>query len=214
MSLNFPIPNTIGQPYTDQNGVVWVAESVPPAAVKWIREGAVAAYVEEAPIDSKQYVREDADWAEITIPAVVDPIPTGTIMLFYQAAIPVGWEKLTTRNDYMLRMVSGNAGGSGGSHSPIKMDKVPIHSHSGSSDETANHRHAAATSSKGFCTGDLVAGTNGNGSPNGSRNPDIDQNNDQYTGYAGKHKHTISVGDNSGSNWLPKYINIMQCKKL
>lgn len=42
-------------------------------------------------------------------------IPSGTVMLFVQAAAPVGWTKLTTHDDKALRIVSGTGGGSGGS---------------------------------------------------------------------------------------------------
>ncbi|MBO4228385.1 hypothetical protein [Bradyrhizobium neotropicale] len=41
-------------------------------------------------------------------------VPSGTVMLFYQAAAPVGWTKVTTHNDKVLRVVSGNGGGAGG----------------------------------------------------------------------------------------------------
>lgn len=38
-------------------------------------------------------------------------IPSGTVMPFYQAAAPVGWTQITTRNDFGLRVVSGIGGG-------------------------------------------------------------------------------------------------------
>jgi hypothetical protein len=43
-------------------------------------------------------------------------IPSGTKMLFYQAAAPVGWTQDATHNDKVLRVVSGAGGGSGGSN--------------------------------------------------------------------------------------------------
>lgn len=47
--------------------------------------------------------------------AFIDPIPSNTIALFYQPAAPVpGWVKLTTRNDYTLRVVTNTGGGIGG----------------------------------------------------------------------------------------------------
>jgi hypothetical protein len=42
--------------------------------------------------------------------------PSGTVMLFYQAAAPTGWTKLTTQNDKALRVVSGAGGVAGGSN--------------------------------------------------------------------------------------------------
>jgi hypothetical protein len=41
-------------------------------------------------------------------------VPAGSVMLFYQAAAPVGWTQVTTQNDKALRVVSGAGGGSGG----------------------------------------------------------------------------------------------------
>lgn len=41
-------------------------------------------------------------------------IPSGTVMLFYQAAAPTGWTQVTTLNDYDLRLVSGAGGTTGG----------------------------------------------------------------------------------------------------
>ena len=42
-------------------------------------------------------------------------IPTGTVMLFFQAAAPTGWTQVTTQNDKALRVVSGTGAGTGGS---------------------------------------------------------------------------------------------------
>lgn len=49
--------------------------------------------------------------------AALDVIPSGTKMLFCQAAAPAGWVQDTTHNDKALRVVSGVGGGSGGSNS-------------------------------------------------------------------------------------------------
>jgi hypothetical protein len=46
--------------------------------------------------------------------AAVNPIPAGSVMLFYQAAAPTGWTQVTALNDYDLRLVSGTGGGTGG----------------------------------------------------------------------------------------------------
>jgi len=52
-------------------------------------------------------------WAEVAAP--VEAIPSGSVMIFYQASAPTGWTKQTTHNDKSLRVVSGTGGGSGGS---------------------------------------------------------------------------------------------------
>jgi hypothetical protein len=43
-------------------------------------------------------------------------VPSGAVMLFYQAAAPLGWTKVTTQNDKALRVVSGSGGVSGGTN--------------------------------------------------------------------------------------------------
>lgn len=43
--------------------------------------------------------------------------PSGTTLVFYQAAAPTGWTKLTTQDNKALRVVSGTGGGSGGTNS-------------------------------------------------------------------------------------------------
>jgi hypothetical protein len=47
-----------------------------------------------------------------TVPA---EIPSGSVMLFYQAAAPTGWTQVTAQNNKALRVVSGTGGGTGGS---------------------------------------------------------------------------------------------------
>jgi len=43
-------------------------------------------------------------------------VPSGTVMLLYQAAAPTGWTKLTTQNDKAIRVVSGSGGVAGGTN--------------------------------------------------------------------------------------------------
>lgn len=58
------------------------------------------------------------NWREIFYldPPSASPLPSGTSMLFMQAAAPTGWTKSTAHDDKALRIVSGGTGGgSGGS---------------------------------------------------------------------------------------------------
>jgi len=69
--------------------------------------------------------------------------PSGTKMLFYQAASPTGWTKVTTDDDKILRVVSGTTGGtSGGTNSfstvniawstssyALNLSQIPAHTH-------------------------------------------------------------------------------------
>lgn len=68
--------------------------------------------VPEAPTDGKIYGRQNAAWADTGGTG----FPSGTTMVFYQAAAPTGWTKLTTQNDKALRVVSGNGGVAGGTN--------------------------------------------------------------------------------------------------
>jgi hypothetical protein len=43
-------------------------------------------------------------------------VPSGAVMLFYQASAPLGWTQVTTQNDKALRVVSGSGGVSGGTN--------------------------------------------------------------------------------------------------
>jgi hypothetical protein len=49
--------------------------------------------------------------------AAVNPIPAGTVMLFYQNAAPTGWTIVTSQNNKALRVVSGSGGVAGGTTS-------------------------------------------------------------------------------------------------
>jgi hypothetical protein len=67
--------------------------------------------VPEAPTDGQQYGRQSSAWS-----VIAGGVPAGSVMLFYQAAAPTGWTKLTTQNDKALRVVSGSGGVAGGTN--------------------------------------------------------------------------------------------------
>ncbi len=79
--------------------------------------------------------------------AIQTLISSGSKMLFYQAAAPVGWTKLTTDNNKTLRVVSGSGGGSGGTNTftsafSERSVPVPTHNHNANAgDQSANHTH-------------------------------------------------------------------------
>ena len=95
------------------------------------------------------------------------PIPAGTAMIFVQAAAPVGWTKVISNNDKLLRIVSGSGGGSGGSAAmstawtsvalsgtvsghALTTAEIPAHTHSGTTGtESATHTHSFTTGSTG-----------------------------------------------------------------
>lgn len=71
---------------------------------------------------------------------------TSVRVVFYQAAAPTGWTKITTQNDKMLRVVSGAGGGSGGSQA-LSTTITRAHTHSIPTEAAhthgvVNHSHA------------------------------------------------------------------------
>jgi hypothetical protein len=70
--------------------------------------------------------------------ATPPPFPSGTVMLFYQAAAPTGWTKLTTQNDKALRVVSGSGGVAGGTNAfSTVMAQSVVGNHTSTLAETA-----------------------------------------------------------------------------
>lgn len=73
--------------------------------------------------------------------------PSGTKMLFAQAAAPTGWTKDTTHNDKALRVVSGTGGAAGGStaFSTVFASRTPagtVGGHALTVNEIPAHSHA------------------------------------------------------------------------
>ena len=78
-----------------------------------------------------------------SIQTTASVIPSGTSMLFYQAAAPTGWTQITSLNDYSLRVVSGSGGGYTGGNgvssffsgyntvgsTTLTTSQIPSHSH-------------------------------------------------------------------------------------
>lgn len=132
------------------------------------------------------------------------PFPAGTTLIFFNAAAPAGWTQVTTHSDKMLRIVSGTGGGSGGSDSPILNDKVPVHTHPASSsivDPGHSHTYLQATSS-------------GNQKPLSSGTAPFDSYSSVSTGTALTNiSVSTTVSGNTGSNWTPKYIDVIMATK-
>jgi hypothetical protein len=111
---------------------------------------------------SGQYV----EYAQMNA-AIAALLPSGTKLVFPQAAAPTGWTQITTNNDCALRIVSGTGGGSytaGQSFSSavasgsvdghiITLGEMPYHTHS-----DAGHAHQSPegiASGYGFVSGSV-----------------------------------------------------------
>lgn len=153
-------------------------------------------------------------------------IPSGSRLLWAQAAAPTGWTQISTSesNDRMLRVVStiGGTTGSGGTggygygglDSPILNNKIPSHTHTFSS--------TATTASNGAHTHVItyiVTPASTDVEPmNGGSGNNFHVNNSGSTQSSGAHTHTLTVSGTTNANsgadtWQPKYLNLILCAK-
>jgi len=161
------------------------------------------------------------EWAEVAAP--VEAIPSGTTMVFYQAAAPTGWTKQTTHNDKSLRVVSGTGGGNGGSSSfsSVFASRTPtgsvsssfsgstngasanisIQGRSLSTSQLANHGHSFQNGFFAENSGNYGNfGNNVEGSNNGQDSDNRPFTRSDTTGSAGndqQHSHGIDQSDHS-----------------
>lgn len=153
-----------------------------------------------------------------------DPIPSGTNMIFKQAAAPAGWTQDAADNDRLLRVVSGAGGSADGQWTitgltatamVLSINQMPGHSHGAGSLVTQpggphNHGTGIQLAGSGFGTGPFAQV----GSINGT---DIVANSTAST-----HSHTIAGstairGANSAhghtvvstGGWKPRYFDVI-----
>jgi len=144
-----------------------------------------------------------------------DNIPSGTSMIFQQAAAPKGWTQRTDLNDRVLRLVSGTGGGTGGSWaiSGLTVDghvlteaEIPAHTHTGTTDPvTAND------GSYTYPAANADTYTNPN-APITSSPSSISHTHTFTTDPAGggqSHNHGLTAD----GNWRPAYVDIIACTK-
>ena len=106
---------------------------------------------------------------------------SGTVMLFWQAAAPTGWTKLTTQNNKALRVVSGTGGGTGGTTSMTGTTTTA--SHTIDTTEMPAHTHG-----ENFNT----AGAAENGGTGARNATPVNQNTTTSTGSGGGHTHNFT----------------------
>lgn len=137
------------------------------------------------------------EWEDLTTPYSL--FPTGTKMLFSQDSAPVGWTRISTYDDRMLRVVSSTGAGTGGTWG-FDLDA-----------KTSSHTHTIASYS-----GSLAHSFN-------SANADISYP-DFYaiasvTDHSVSHTHgTVDSNDFShthsvAATWKPSYKDIIACQR-
>ena len=165
---------------------------------------------------------------EITALQAQGSFPTGTRIVFAQAAAPVGWTQVTAWANHMLRVISGAGGGSGGSTSPIVNNIVPVHSHTFSTgSETSQHTHSLTLDAVPGHTHTVPVSVSTVGVGNQGFQSIINASSAlNTTSVSGEHTPTGSIGvessththsgttnNNSGGNWTPFYLDTIICAK-
>ena len=154
-----------------------------------------------------------ATTAFVVASAAAPSVPSGSVMLFYQAAAPSGWTQVTSLNDYDLRLVSGTGGTTGGTtaYSTVFTNQTPTISGGAigattlSTAQIPSHTHtvtavgsgAAAFLNQGcgsMATGALSFTTGAEGG-------------------GGSHTHSITAITSSAITLNVRYANIIICSK-
>jgi hypothetical protein len=167
--------------------------------------------------------------------------PTGTRLLFAQAAAPTGWTQIVddTANNRMLRVVNGGGGNVGGTHNPILNNVVPPHTHNFTTGgHSADHTHAVQDPGHSHSVYDPghehtnYAGDAGSGANLGSGNankygPHSGGTSSRtgislygagtgiwLSGATSNHTHSGSTDNGSSQvSWQPRYIDMIICSK-
>jgi hypothetical protein len=145
--------------------------------------------------------QDQFDAIGVTLTALTGELsaPQGTRMAFHQIAAPTGWTQDTSKNDYGLRVVSGAGGADGGTDSPILNNKVSTHTHTVTDSGHIHATKGTAAASNGLSeirSSDFGGGNSLQSSDSFNRNTKS-----ATTG--------ISINNNSGSDWTPKYLDVI-----
>lgn len=122
-------------------------------------------------------------------------VPSGTKMLFAQATAPVGWTQDVTHNDKMLRVVSGEGAGTGGSWT---LSGLTVQGHAITVDEMPSHDHSLTLASIGRDSGGYA-----------SARVDTGTTNTSSTGGGQEHDHGLA----SDGTWRPAYLDVILATK-
>lgn len=164
-------------------------------------------------------------------------VPIGAKMLFYEAAAPTGWTRVSgLTTTAMVRVVesTSSGGGSGGTDDPVLNNKVVSHTHTTSGNsavESVGHTHSGNTSAAGnhdhtYLRPDGVIGAAAG--PNGVW---IAAVNPWGTSVNGEHQHSMTTSGPSVSHvhgislasgtpqgatvgsWAPRYWDMILCER-
>jgi hypothetical protein len=144
------------------------------------------------------------------------PFPTGTKMVFFQAAAPTGWTQDVTNTDAALRVVATAGGGTGGTHgvssppSTAHTHTGPSHTHGGQTGETElaesqipSHTHTYTYTAPGG-GGYSAASSTGSAGSGGTHS---------HTGGGTTASGTGLTSSTTPTAFAPKYIDVIVCSK-
>lgn len=141
-------------------------------------------------------------------------IPSGSVMMFYQAAAPTGWTQITTHNDRALRVVNTAGGGSGGSTAFSSAWTNISHSHAYGTLAAAGHTLTVAEMpAHTHVTNNILLNDGGpsGGTASGQTATNVTS---QSTGGGAAHSHTISGSTGSSSmTHAPYYVDVIICSR-
>ena len=143
--------------------------------------------------DFRNYVSYMLGATGLPADSIVGGIPSGTTMLFAQAASPTGWTKSTTHNDKTLRVVSGDGGGSGGVQAfSTVFGRTAVDGSSLSIAQLAAHAHTYVKGSS-YSSSTAAGGSSGTSTETSS------------TGSGSTHSHGLDL--------RVKYVDVIICTK-
>jgi hypothetical protein len=155
--------------------------------------------------------------------AATSPIPSGSVMLFYQSAAPTGWTQVTTQNNKALRVVSGTGGVAAGTtaFTTVFSNQTPTITTSGLSagattlttSQIPSHSHLFNSQNRtaGGGGGYSLSATDDNGGTGLSGFNGVAINS---TGGGGSHTHSVTGSATSSAITLNvQYIDIILASK-
>lgn len=146
--------------------------------------------------DSVGHVTQITNVGSVAAPITAPTIPSGTNMVFVQAAVPAGWLLRTDLNDQLLRTSSSTGGGFGGSWT---ISGLSTQSHALAMAEMPAHDHGLSAYTLVATNAPTPVGTANVGTILGTV-----QGSSQGAGQG--HDHGAVVAD---GNWRPAYVTII-----
>ena len=153
--------------------------------------------------DFRNYVSYMLGATGLPADSIVGGIPSGSAMLFAQAAAPTGWTKQTTHNDKTLRVVSGSGGGSGGVQAfSTVFGRTATDGSSLSIAQLASHSHMAlsTSSTNGYDARFYSMNLNASSSDNTASSGPI-----EASGSGSTHSHGLDL--------RVQYVDVIICEK-